>query len=215
NAIYLLPAGLVVILAGAAGGSARLRAAARFAGGFFVLVVPWVLYSVAHGGRLALQLHHNIAYEVFARSKGIAWDEYQKSMQSQFPNLASVIARDPAAVTRQIVANIGGHLKSDAASLLGWPLAIAALVGLVLVLRDHGARRAWPVLVAGALLFLTLVPVFYSERYSLALLPMYATLAGVAFGSPVLALALGRDRGLWIKAVAAAAVIGAMVPTAV
>jgi len=57
--------------------------------------------------------------------------------------------------------------------------------------------------------------VFYSERYSLALLPMYATLAGVAFGSPVLALALGRDRGLWIKAVAAAAVIGAMVPTAV
>jgi hypothetical protein len=188
---------------------------ARFVGGFLVLVVPWVAYSLAHGGQLALQLHHNIAYEVFARSKGIAWDEYQKTMQSQFPNLAAVIARDPAAVTRQIVANIGGHLKSDAASLLGWPLAIAALAGLVLVLRDRGARRAWPVPVAGALLFLTLVPVFYSERYSIALLPMYATLAGVAFGSPVLALALGRDRGLWLKAVAAAAVIGWAVPTAV
>jgi hypothetical protein len=69
NAVYLLPAGLIAILAGAAGGPARLRAAARFVGGFLVLVVPWVLYSLAHGGTLALQLHHNIAYEVFARRR--------------------------------------------------------------------------------------------------------------------------------------------------
>ncbi len=217
NAVYLLPAGLVAILAGGAGAGAprRGRAALAFGAGFLVPVLPWVLFSLAHGGNLQFQLHHNIAYEVFARSKGIAWDNYQKQMQAEFPNLASVIARDPAAVARQVFVNIGGHLRDDGRKLLAWPVAIAAIAGLVLAVRDRRMRRLWPVLAAGALLFATLVPVFYSERYSLALLPVYATLAGIAFASPFAALTVGGARRVWLKAAGALALVAATIPATV
>jgi len=176
----------------------RLRAALEFAAGFFAPVVPWVLYSLAHGGTFAFQLHHNIAYEVFARAKGIPWDTYQNELQPQFKSLMDVIRRDPSAVFGRILFNVWDHLRLDAQNVLGWPVAIAGIAGLVLGFRDGTLRRLWPVWVAGALLFFTLVPTFHSERYSVALLPIYAVLPAIAFGSPLFALAFGRRR-LWLK----------------
>jgi len=211
NAIYLLPAGLLAILAGATPGAEsnavpeanpakaapRRRDALLFTAGFFAPVVPWVLFSLAHGSGFSFQLHHNIAYEVFARSKGIPWDDYQKNMQPQFHNLWDVIAKDPGAVFSRMLINVGEHLRDDALKLMGWPTALAAAAGLMLVLFDRRAREQWPIVASAALLFLTLVPAFYSERYSLALLPMYCALAGLAFGSPRFAFPAG---GLWLKA---------------
>jgi hypothetical protein len=110
-----------------------------------------------------------------------------------------VIRRDPAAVFGRILFNVWDHLRLDAKSVLGWPVAIAGLLGLALGFRDGTLRRLWPVWVAGALLFLTLVPTFHSERYSVALLPIYAVLPAIAFGSPRFALAFGRRGGLWLK----------------
>jgi len=205
NAIYLVPAGLLAIVAGGtlasegdpAPGARRGREALFFSVGFLAPVVPWVLFSLAHGSGFSFQLHHNIAYEVFARSKGIPWDDYQKYMQPQFHSLWDVIARDPRAVAARMVINVGEHLRDDALKLMGWPTALAAAAGLMLALFDKRARSLWPVLVSAALLFLTLVPAFYSERYSLALMPMYTALGGLAFGSPRLAFPAGR---LWLKA---------------
>jgi hypothetical protein len=158
-----------------------------------------VLYSIAHGSRFSFQLHHNIAYEVFAHSKGIPWDTYQRDLQPQFKTLWDVIARDPGAVVSRMLFNVGDHLRLDALNLLKWPVAAAAGLGLLFGWRDGSLRRLWPVWLAAALLFATLVPVFYSERYSLALLPAYATLAGIAFASPLVALAVGRKHAIPLK----------------
>ncbi|HEY2955662.1 MAG TPA: glycosyltransferase family 39 protein [Candidatus Eisenbacteria bacterium] len=234
NAIYLLPAGLIATLAGAAGGEAgaaagarapapgaagakpqvaapgggapeppraparRARAALEFAAGFFAPVVPWVLYSLAHGGSISLQLHHNIAYEVFARARGIPWDTYQSDLQPQFKSLMDVIRRDPRAVFGRMLFNVWDHLRLDALTVLGWPTAVAGLLGLALGARDGSLRRLWPLGAAWALLFLTLVPTFHSQRYSIALLPFYAVPPAIAFGSPRFALAFGRARR-WLK----------------
>jgi len=208
SAIYLLPAGLVALLAGGTGYERRGGAAWRFAVGFTALVMPWVLYSLAHGGSLALQLHHNIAYDVFARAKGIPWDDYQKLMQPQFHSLWDVIARDPGAVARRELFNVWDHLRLDARDLTGPAVAVSAGVGFVLALADGTFRRLWPIWVAGALAFLALVPVFYSERYSLPLLPAYATLAAAAFASPRFALAAGKGGRLWLKPLLAALPLG-------
>jgi tetratricopeptide (TPR) repeat protein len=199
NAVALLPAGLITALAGGTLHTRRGRAALLYTAGFMAPVVPWVLYSLAHGGRFEFQLHHNIAYEVFARARGIPWDDYQRDLQPQFKTLWDVIARDPAAVGSRLLYNVGDHLKRDALQLLGWPVASCAAIGAVLAVRDGSWRRLWPLFVTAALFFATLVPVFYSERYSLALLPYYATLAGAAFASPRFALAIGRDRRVWLK----------------
>lgn len=203
NSIVLLPAGLVAILAGGTPTPHRRRAALLFTAGFLAPVFPWVLYSLAHGASFSFQLHHNIAYEVFARARGIPWDDYQRDLQPQFHSLWDVIARDPRAVASRMLWNVFDHVRQDASRLLGWPTAAAAVIGLALAWRDGTLRRLWPLGVAGILLFMTLVPVFYSERYSLALLPYYATLAGAAFASPLLAFALGRRRRIWLKPLAA------------
>ena len=204
SAAYLLPAGLVALLAGGTLQPRRARAALLFAAGFAALVVPWMLFSLAHGGTLASQLHHNIAYDVFARARGIPWDDYQKLLQSQFRSLGDVIARDPAAVARRELFNVWDHLRLDARDLLGWPVAAAAAVGIVLAALDGTLRRLWPLWLAGALAFLILVPVFYSQRYSLPLLPVYAALAAAAFASPRLALVVRRGPKPWLKPLLAA-----------
>jgi len=58
--------------------------------GFLVPVSAWVLFSLARGAPLFSQLHHNIAYEVFARAKGISRDDYQTTLLYQFHSLGDV-----------------------------------------------------------------------------------------------------------------------------
>lgn len=204
SAVALLPAGLLAVLAGGTDTprERRREVALAFASGFAGLVLPWMVYSFASGARMTFQLHHNIAYEVFARSRGIAWDTYQREMQPQFPTPWSVLARDPGAVFARIALNVFEHFRLDAEKVAGWPLAAAALAGGVFAWRDGALKRFWPVLAAAAFTFLALVPAFHSERYSLPLLPAWVTCAALAFTSPLLALALdaGGGRRVWLKA---------------
>jgi hypothetical protein len=102
-------------------------------------------------------------------------------------------------VFRRELFNVWDHLRLDATSLLGVPVAITAGVGLLLAAQDRTLRRLWPLWVTGALAFAVLVPVFYSERYSLPLLPIYLTLAAAAFASPRFALAIHAGRPTWLK----------------
>src|SRR6185436_1925535 len=117
SAVYLLPAGLAALALGGTLQPRRARGALMFAAGFAAPVVPWMLYSLAHGGSLSLQLHHNIAYDVFARSRGMVWDDYQRLLQPQFKTLWDVIDRDPAAVARRELFNVWDHLRLDALAL--------------------------------------------------------------------------------------------------
>jgi tetratricopeptide (TPR) repeat protein len=200
NALVLVPAGLLAISLGGTSQPARRRAALAFAAGFVAPVLPWVLFSFARGQSFQPQFHHNIAYDVFARARGIAWDDYQKLLQPQFRSLADVIARDPGAVLRRELFNVWDHLRLDIRNFVGGPVALCAAIGLALAWADGTLKRLWPVFLWAGLFFLSLVPVFYSERYSLPLLPAYAALAGAAFASPLLALPWGRTRGIWLKA---------------
>ncbi|MFI5372630.1 MAG: glycosyltransferase family 39 protein, partial [Candidatus Eisenbacteria bacterium] len=194
----LLPAGLVAIAAGGALHPKRGAALLAFAGGFALLTLPWLGWSLSHGGQFASQLHHNVAFDVFARPKGMVWDDYQRQLQPQFHSLWDVIRRDPVAVAKRELYNVGDHLRLDARVLLGWPTAACAVVGVVLLALDRRLGRLWPVWLAAGLAFLALVPAFHSARYSLAMLPAYATLAGAAFASPRWALVVANGR-LWLK----------------
>lgn len=203
TAITLLPVGVLVAAFGGRAGpagapvgpaSSRRAETLAFAAAFVVPVGAWLAWGLAHGGGFAFQLHHNLAYEVFARARGIGWDAYQRDLQPGFGTLWDVIARDPLAVARQLAVNVLTHLREDARLLLGWPLAACAALGLVLAARRDALARAWPVALAGILSFLAFVPVFHSERYSLALLPFYATAAAVVFASPRFALVVRGHR---------------------
>jgi 4-amino-4-deoxy-L-arabinose transferase-like glycosyltransferase len=206
NSVALLPAGLLGIVLGWNGvpRGARLRHALVFVAGFLAPVAPWFLYSLTHGGATRFQLHHNIAYEVFARPHGIVWDIYERDMEPQFPTLWSVLARDPVAVASRMAFNSFDHLRLDAQKLAGPALALAAVAGTWFAWRDGVLARLKPVVLALALLFLTLVPAFHSERYSLAVLPLWALLAASAFASPRFAF---RASGAWLKLLLVPAVL--------
>jgi len=84
-----------------------------------------------------------------------------------------VIARDPVAVASRMLFNMFDHVRLDAAKLTGFPLALAAVAGAWFAWRDAVFARVRPVLLIQTMLFLTLVPAFHSERYSLAVLPLW------------------------------------------
>lgn len=204
NSIALLLAGAMAIALGWDGSErgTRLRRALVFAAGFVAPVAPWMAWSASHGGAVRFQLHHNIAYEVFAKPNGIVWDIYERDMEPQFPTPWSVLARDPVAVVSRMFFNLFDHLKLDAfggdkhTALTGTPFALAAIAGAWLAFKDGLLPRLRSVLLAMLWLFLTLVPAQHSERYSLAVLPAWALFAGVLFASPRFAAALN---GAWLK----------------
>ncbi|NOT34549.1 MAG: hypothetical protein HOP12_10305 [Candidatus Eisenbacteria bacterium] len=180
------------------------NAAVALTAGFLAVLLPWLAFSLTHGGAFASQLHHNIAYDVFARSRGIAWDTYQRTMQPEFRSLGDVIARNPGAVIGREFANVFEHLWLDGRLLLGWPVAVCAAVGLLVAMLDRSLRRLWPLVLICGLAFVALVPAFHSARYSLAVLPLYATLAAVAVASPRFAFPFGPRGAVWGKALLAA-----------
>ena len=208
TAIVLLPAGLLAAMGGGRlassndPGSSRRGDALAFAAGFVAPIGLWVGYCLAHGTGFAFQLHHNLAYEVFARARGISRDAYQRDLQPRFHTLWDVIAYDPGAVARQVMMNAGTHLRDDARVLLGWPTAAGVALGALLAAVTGALRRGWPFAATATLCFIAFVPVFYSERYSLALVPFYATTAGYLFASRRLALSIGGR--VWLKPLLAA-----------
>jgi len=215
TAIILLPVGLIAAAfggrapqtgaGGSAGGAAqgaappapeppratRRRETLAFAAGFLVPVAGWLAYGLSHGAGVASQLHHDLAFEVFARPRGMGFDAYQRELQPQFKTLWDVIARDPVAVARQLAMNGLTHLRDDAHLLLGWPVAASAALGAVVAARRGALAREWSLALAAVVSFLALVPVFHSERYSLMLLPFYAIAAAALFAAPEFALVLG------------------------
>jgi len=201
TSIVLLPVGIVVAALGGRGTAtddgARRRGALAFGLGFLVPVAAWLGFSLSRGAAFSFQLHHDLAFEVFARPRGLGFDAYQRELQPQFHSLWDVIARDPLAVARQLALNCVTHVRDDARLLLGWPTALSAGLGAALAARRGALAGAWSFALAAALSFLALVPVFHSERYSLALLPFYGCAAGFFFATPEFALALGGRT--WIK----------------
>ncbi len=230
SAVYLLPGALLIYAwrsrtkAGseatslAASGDRDLPAGwtaiAGYVLGFALLAVPWLALALPAGRPPGQALFHNIAFDVYARPYGVTWDEYQIRLQPQFHSFADVLSRDPMAVVRREAGNIAEHAILDMQLLLGWPIAAAAAIGLVLSFKDRTWRRLLPLWIMGALLFGALVPSFHSERYSLPLAPIYLTLVGTAAASPRFALLIKGLR-LPIKTMLAIGLLAISVATSV
>ena len=188
----------------------RVRSALVFALGVLLVLGPWWAFTSTRGTPTTLRFYHNLAYEVYARARGVTWDNYQISLQKEFPTLRSVIERDPGAVAAQIARNAHGHLAQAARELWLWPLTGLAALGFGFWLLRR-LPRAGPLLAYGALIYASLIPVFYANRYHLPLVTVAAGLGALALTGPralpdVLARArLGRLAGLVCVALALAA----------
>ena len=175
----------------------RLQGLAAYLAGVLLVFAPWWAFTASQGAPPALRFYHNLAYEVYARARGVTWDDYQRKLESEFPTFRSVISRDPGAVAARVAANAWEHAAQAAKDLWLWPLAVLGAVGLALALARR-VRGAGPLVAYAGLLYLSLVPVFYAARYHLPLVPPVAGLAALALTWP----ALARGRRAWPSALA-------------
>ncbi len=155
----------------------RARTAGVFAGVFLLTIAPWGIYALVEKGSFFYNRNYlNIAYEMFGRGK-VGWDAYWYGAASQYQSLSQVILADPGAFVSTIGGNVLDHLAGDLGKLAGWPLGVLAVVGGALSFRERLDRRLLALYIVGASFFGLLLLVFYGERFSLYLLPLYVVLA--------------------------------------
>ena len=202
NSVFLVPAA-IACYAGLAPAPAmsRRRAVVLHLGGFALVAAPWLVFSLASGHVPGASLFERYGsfYRISDSSRNVQ-DQAAALAESLATarSLGRVITHDPGAFVLELLGHVPDHLRRDATELLGLPVALLGLAGLLLARLDGTWRRLLPVWTGGALLFATLVPVFYSDRYSMALAPTYLTLAAAALASRCFALRV-RPGGFHLK----------------
>ena len=201
SAAALVPAALLCYAGLAApAGLSRRRACALYLAGFAAIAAPWVAFSLARGSVPGSELIRSFGF--------YANPEATRNVQDRpgaftgdvplGPSLGDVVRGGAGSLLARVLGNVPDHLARDARELLGWPMAALCLAGIPFALLERPWRRLAPIGVFGAVLFASLLPVFYSDRYSLPLAPIYLALGAVAAASPRGALVV-RPPGLALK----------------
>jgi hypothetical protein len=179
----------------------RLRRAALWSGGFLVAALPWLWINAAHTGNpLTNSNYVNVGFAVYGEGN---WEKFFYGGTRKIHSLPDVVMLDPGRFAITMGKNFVEHIRRDLFELLSPPWGILALIGALLMIGDRVGRRVAGYLTFGALAFMSLVPVFYGARFSLALLPFYAALATWPFASPAIARAMGGiERAFPIRAFA-------------
>ena len=205
SALALLPAGAVILAVWPPrddhGRPARRRALLLFAAGFAALALPWLALSLRAGHWPGSNLVESFSFYTDPSAQRNVQDV---AGGGGYRSLAALLREQPGALAGRLLGNVPDHLMRNLRSLIGEPVAWACGAGLVVTILDGGWRAMAPVGVAGAFVFAALVPVFYSDRYALPLVPYDLALAGLAAGSR-------RLRALPLRAIVWAAL---MVPLA-
>ncbi len=206
SALYLVPAAFLVFMLwpapGLAPGRTRFWSIVWFILGFAVLALPWLVPSLRAGQVPGANLFQSFSFYTDPAATRNIQDAVPDLTAGGYRSLLNVVRGQPGALAVRLLANLPDHLMRDLRDLVGLPVSAVCGIGLLLALFDGSWRRLQPVALVGALLFGSLLPVFYSERYALPLVPYFATLAGLAAGSTLLALRFGPP-WLWLKGLAA------------
>jgi len=179
----------------------RWRRAGAYSAAFLAGALPWLWINAAHTGNPITNSNYvNVGYAVYGEGN---WEKFFYGSTRKIHTLVDVVRMDPGRFALAMVKNVPQHLRRDLFELLTPIWGVLAVVGALLMMRDRPARRVGGYLLFGALGFLTIVPVFYSVRFSLAILPFYVALVTWAFGSPQAARAVaGIERVFPIRAFA-------------
>ncbi|MCX6133062.1 MAG: glycosyltransferase family 39 protein [Ignavibacteriales bacterium] len=165
----------------------RIKTSAIFLGVFLAVIAPWGIYCQIQKGSFFYNRNYlNIAYEMFAKGK-IGWDQYWYGEAQKFTSLTQVIFADPVLFTTSLVKNLIDHAVSDFNLLLGWQVGVFSLLGIAAFVKYRPTSRVAGYFLISAAFFGVLLLVFYGERFSMTLLPVYAVLALKALSVPSMA----------------------------
>ena len=159
----------------------RLKISAIFFVVFFITITPWGIYCLSKKGSFFYNENYkNIAYELYGKGK-IQWDKFWFKESNQFSSLTDVIKRDPEKFTSKMSANVVSHFMYDMQRLMGWFVGAFVALGILLLLirnpKKYWKSRENAYYLMNIFFFGILLLVFYSERFSIFLIPFYAVIA--------------------------------------
>ena len=155
----------------------RFKTSGVFLGIFLVAIAPWGIFCLIQKGSFFYNRNYlNIAYEMYAKGK-VGWDQYWYGEAQKFSSLSGVIFSDPGLFVTTLIRNLIDHALSDMGLLLGWQVGIFTLVGIAACFRFKPTAKALSYFIVGGAFFAVLLLVFYGERFSMLLLPIYVALA--------------------------------------
>jgi len=168
----------------------RVGRTATFLAASAIVIVPWSLFTWSQSRGFFYNLNYlNIAYEMYGRDR-VAWDQFWEFLRPAFGSFGDVLGGHAADFVRMVLRNMVAHVWLDWRHLLvagdaPWAAPVAVLWGVMTVFGLVATLwrwrlHAWPALFLGLATYGMLVPVFYGERFSLPMLPIYATLAAIA-----------------------------------
>jgi len=160
----------------------RLIAFGLFIIVFLILIAPWGVYTKEKTGKAFFnENYQNIAYEYIAKDNNIGWDQFWYDKKSDYTSLKDIILKEPTTFFSKFFSNIFGHLKEDLGGLMGWQVGIFSILGLIAMFLKFPDERKLSYILLNVFFFGILLLVFYTDRFSLFLIPFYAVLAANFF----------------------------------
>lgn len=174
NLIMLLPAGLCILaMRRSTDPSARGQRVSRFLAGSALLLLPWTAVSLRAGHLPGEVLLRDLAFYRAAHPAATLEARYRGLGGA---GTGDAVAPDPTSrnlsIATAALASLE-HLKRDAIQLVGIPAAALIGLGLGFAVVTRRWRKYAMFVPVTALTFLPLATVFYTERYSMVLLPLY------------------------------------------
>jgi Dolichyl-phosphate-mannose-protein mannosyltransferase len=157
--------------------SLRLKGLLVYGVAAAVFIIPWMVYSHAVTGDYFYQKNHlNTAYEIYGKGL-MGWDQWWAKEAPRFQSLSDVLFHDPMLMLQRLLINLGEHFVNDMFWLIGIWWGVFAIGGLYAVARQRLNGQQLAIFVFSGIYFLSLVPFFYSDRFSLPLIPFYILVA--------------------------------------
>lgn len=159
----------------------RIKSSIIFIAVFIITFSPWGFYCLSEKGSFFYNENYkNIAFEVYGKGK-ISWDDFWFRESSKITSLTEVILKDTGLFLSTVIRNVADHFLQDMEKLLGWHIGVFVLLGLVLLITSKQLKN-WREQEIGYYFvnlsfFALLLLVFYSERFSLFLIPFYLVIA--------------------------------------
>jgi hypothetical protein len=149
---------------------------------FLLLIAPWGIHTKAKTGKAFFnENYQNIAYEYIAKDNNIGWDEFWYTKKNDYKSVRDIILKEPGTFFSKFFSNIFDHLKQDLGSLMGWQIGLFSILGLIALFFKFPDVRKLSYLLLNVFFFGILLLVFYTDRFSLFLIPFYALLAANFF----------------------------------
>lgn len=159
----------------------RIKSSLIFGVVFLFTFSPWGFYCLNEKGSFFYNENYkNIAFEVYGKGK-ISWDDFWFKESSKITSLTEVILIDTGLFFKTIFGNIANHFINDMEKLMGWQLGVFIVLGLFLLIISNPFKR-WKeqetgYYIVNLFFFALLLVIFYSERFSLFLIPFYLVIA--------------------------------------